>query len=442
VPVRGEVSGRIHTVASAPVLDLSEGGALLEVPCVLRPRSLYAFRLSLGEGQVLTLQSSVVRSYVHGFEPIGGGESRLQYRAAIQFHDVSPADRALLRARLYAGQPPPEIAERPPGEASAEALLGDILGEPVAAHRHAALEGLTALLEERDPAETAVAAPEAPAPPAAPETPALPPLPDLASLPPLPDVEPWTPTAATGASDKPIERSPKDAAEAAAPVAAPSVAAAAVARPTPEQASQPAPPAARAKDEPAAASARGKAADARTGTAAVPPSPAERPSVAGAPDRQEGPSAWQRLMGWMSSKPERANGSSILGLEAPARGAQAPPETGERRDFARVVVEGAVTGQMGLVMHSEVEALSVGGLLARVPFAPEWDSRLVFTLDIDDSPLEVEGVVRHVQESRRDGGDVEYLVGLEFGALEQRVRNTIRAYVDRRLEDEEFMAVE
>ena len=44
VAVHGEVMGRIHTVASAPFVDLSESGALLEVACALRPGAFYTLR--------------------------------------------------------------------------------------------------------------------------------------------------------------------------------------------------------------------------------------------------------------------------------------------------------------------------------------------------------------------------------------------------------------
>jgi hypothetical protein len=100
IPVRGEIVGQIYTETAAPIVDLSEGGALLEVPCVLRPRSLYTLRLVLGRSVALTLKASVVRSYVHHFEDAGGGETRVRYQAALQFVEVGDADRSLLRQRL------------------------------------------------------------------------------------------------------------------------------------------------------------------------------------------------------------------------------------------------------------------------------------------------------------------------------------------------------
>jgi len=104
-PLKGEVVGQIYTEHAAPILDLSEGGALVEVPCALRPRSVYSVRLVIGPGTVLMLKANVVRSYVHHFEDAGEGETRVRYQAALQFVDVRPEDQELLRKRI-AGETP------------------------------------------------------------------------------------------------------------------------------------------------------------------------------------------------------------------------------------------------------------------------------------------------------------------------------------------------
>ena len=466
VPVRGEVSGRIHTVAAAPVLDLSEGGALLEVPCVLRPRSLYIFRLSLGEGQVLSLQSSVVRSYVHSFEAVGQGESRVQYRAAIQFTNLTEANRELLRLRLYGSREATTgEAGAVPHDPSPEELLGELLAsEASVVASPSVLDGLTALLEESGPFG------DEPEPRAqAPETEPLPPLPDVEPLPPLPDVAPWPPAPGVREPEPPglgpvqatteeigprLDVAPEASAEdATAGPAAPALTGApakAVAE-TAVQATEPAAPEPVADEEPEAQpeptevaplpadtaverrpeAARGVA---TADTAAEPPPEIVR-AEGSTPARHS--SAWQRIKGWISSRPiaERARGSSILGLglDVPAPSAEKPLAE-ERRDFARVVVEGAVAGEMGLVMQSDIEALSVGGLMARMPFAPQAGAELSFTIEIDDRPIVVGGTVRNVQEIRSDG-DVEYQVGLEFGPLDDEVRTLLKGYVDRRLEE-------
>lgn len=411
VPVRGEVSGRIHTVASAPVLDLSEGGALLEVPCALRPRSLYSLRLSLGEGRVLTLQSSVVRSYVHSFEAVGDGENRVQYRAAIQFLNLSDADREILRVRLYGS---PEAVEgeagASPHDHSPEELLADLLAvEPEEGVPAVPLDGLSALLEESEPVAPRLVAPAA-------ATASLPSLPDVEPLPPLPEVAPWPSTPAV----TPLEAAP--------PVRTEERTAPAPGAPSETVAAE-----AAAAPEAAASSASTEAPARATGE----PLPQAAPVEVVPRQPTPHPSAWQRIKGWISSRPaaERARGSSILGLglEPPATTAEKPPVE-ERRDSARVAVEGGVSGEMGLALQSDIEALSVGGLMARMPFAPQNGSELSFTIEIDGRPVVVGGAVRNVQEVHGDSGGVEYKVGLEFGPLDAEVRAILEDYVDRRLQ--------
>lgn len=92
----GEVQSRIHTVAAAPVINISVSGALLEVPCTLRVGALYTLRLALRTDQILELKGKVVRSYVHGFAKNEKGETVIKYRAAVQFHGVPDAHRASL----------------------------------------------------------------------------------------------------------------------------------------------------------------------------------------------------------------------------------------------------------------------------------------------------------------------------------------------------------
>lgn len=99
-PLSGDVVGRIYTEQAAPFLDLSEGGALVEVPCALRPGSIYSLRVAIGPATVLMLKASVVRSYVQRLESAGKGETVARYQVALQFVDLRPADRELLRRRI------------------------------------------------------------------------------------------------------------------------------------------------------------------------------------------------------------------------------------------------------------------------------------------------------------------------------------------------------
>lgn len=100
VPVHGEVIGRIHTMAAAPFIDFSETGALLAITCSLNPGAFYSLRFQFADGAELTLRTRVVRSYVHGFTQKPGGESVVQYRAAVEFVQVSEAEREILRRHI------------------------------------------------------------------------------------------------------------------------------------------------------------------------------------------------------------------------------------------------------------------------------------------------------------------------------------------------------
>ena len=96
IPLKGEVKGKIHTVSAAPVVDLSVEGALLEVPCALKPKTLYTLRLAVGPTEQLQIKGKVIRSYVHGFERNERGETVIKYRAAVQFQDIADAQKETL----------------------------------------------------------------------------------------------------------------------------------------------------------------------------------------------------------------------------------------------------------------------------------------------------------------------------------------------------------
>lgn len=103
VPVHGEVMGSIHTVASAPFVDLSMTGAMLEAACALKPGSFYRLRFTIpGAGEVV-IKTRVVRSAIHEFRPGPKGEKELVYRTAVEFIDIGEAERAALARHLGLG---------------------------------------------------------------------------------------------------------------------------------------------------------------------------------------------------------------------------------------------------------------------------------------------------------------------------------------------------
>lgn len=104
VPVHGEVMGSIHTVASAPFVDLSETGAMLEVTCALKPGSFYRLKFTVpGTGEFL-LKTRVVRSFVQGFKTGPKGETVLIYRTALEFVELRDTERTALRQHLGTGK--------------------------------------------------------------------------------------------------------------------------------------------------------------------------------------------------------------------------------------------------------------------------------------------------------------------------------------------------
>lgn len=257
-PVYGEIVGQIYTETAAPVLDLSEGGALLEVPCVLRPRSFYTLRLALGRGAVLLLKATVVRSYVHHLERFGQGETRVRYHAALHFIDIAERDRVILRLRIV-------------GDESVAGALG-------------------------------------------------------ARLRPAADAE----------------------AEA-----------------------------------------------------------AQKPQPGAAP-REPDP----------------------LLVAAWPQGTQSDTD---RRDSQRLNLDGKVEGEVGLRLESSVLMLSLGGMMVRMPFAPQIGSVVSCSLEIDGQPVRVEAIVR---DANRETGAVEssrHVVGLEFLGLSGPARSRIESYIARRL---------
>ena len=104
VPVHGEVMGSIHTVASAPFVDLSETGALLEVTCALKPGSFYRLKFSVPGTGELVIKTRVVRSFVQGFKSGSKGETVLIYRTALEFVELLEGDRKALRRHLGTGK--------------------------------------------------------------------------------------------------------------------------------------------------------------------------------------------------------------------------------------------------------------------------------------------------------------------------------------------------
>ena len=99
----GDVLGKIPETGPAPVVNLSETGALVEVGGVLRPGTVQMLHLPVEGAGELTLRCRVVRSFIHGVDPAPGeekDEKAVRYRAALEFMGLTDDERAALRTHL------------------------------------------------------------------------------------------------------------------------------------------------------------------------------------------------------------------------------------------------------------------------------------------------------------------------------------------------------
>jgi hypothetical protein len=98
------VAGRLHAIKAAPILNISEHGALIEAPSVLRPGSTYLLQVGGERAQPITLRAHVVRSYVHKVMAQRGGEGTVRYRAALEFDPMSEETSLALRRHIQSIQ--------------------------------------------------------------------------------------------------------------------------------------------------------------------------------------------------------------------------------------------------------------------------------------------------------------------------------------------------
>jgi len=101
----------------------------------------------------------------------------------------------------------------------------------------------------------------------------------------------------------------------------------------------------------------------------------------------------------------------------------------ERRGSARRGAQPTTRGQLAL--EAEILSLSSRGMLVGLPFAPAIGSRHLFSLNVNNRPLDVEGVVRNVSLKDEEGG--EYHVGIEFTDLPRATEASLAQFVAKKL---------
>jgi len=184
------LQGTVQTVAGATIIDVSVGGALLELGHALKAGSPCLFHLPLEGQRTLKLTGRVVRSTLHALLPRGAGEGLATYRVAIQFVSLTAEERTVLEQRLLSLEG--SVAGQPRGATGGEAK------PPLGAQAEIVVE-----LEAELPRTPAPKRPEASRPEPTEPEPARPtatrpePIRPSATRPvasrPLPPIRPWAP---------------------------------------------------------------------------------------------------------------------------------------------------------------------------------------------------------------------------------------------------------
>ncbi|HEY3355128.1 MAG TPA: PilZ domain-containing protein [Polyangia bacterium] len=89
----GEVLATVQSAFTASVIDLSTGGAQIDVGYTLKPGGPCVLGLPLGGDRVLKVYGRVLRSTLHALRPAEGGEAVAHYRAAISFDQLTDEQR-------------------------------------------------------------------------------------------------------------------------------------------------------------------------------------------------------------------------------------------------------------------------------------------------------------------------------------------------------------
>ena len=113
VQIPGQVTGEVTAFQPMKILDMSEGGALIETSFALHLDSLHDFRLSLGERSVI-VKGRIAHSKIGEVM-----EGSVRYRTGVEFIEPSEHARAAIRAfveaQRFARETPPivdaELAE-------------------------------------------------------------------------------------------------------------------------------------------------------------------------------------------------------------------------------------------------------------------------------------------------------------------------------------------
>jgi hypothetical protein len=98
--VAGELTGRLEGVGEAPVIDISLGGALVEIGESKAIDDTCRLALPGHDGEEIQLTGRVRRCQASRYSEDGLGGASYRYRVALQFTDVAPAAQSRLERLL------------------------------------------------------------------------------------------------------------------------------------------------------------------------------------------------------------------------------------------------------------------------------------------------------------------------------------------------------
>ncbi len=95
----GPLSVRLHRTCEGILVNISESGALVQIPSSLSPDLAVTVHLEGGDAP-LQLSGRVVRSIPHKLEMAEATLTRTEYQVAVQFSDLPPDQAAALKRLL------------------------------------------------------------------------------------------------------------------------------------------------------------------------------------------------------------------------------------------------------------------------------------------------------------------------------------------------------
>jgi hypothetical protein len=94
----GPLRVRLHRTCEGILVDISESGALVQVPLALSPDRQVTFNLEIGD-TALQLRGRVVRSSPHKLQMAEATLARTEYQVAVEFSEL-PSDQVAALRRL------------------------------------------------------------------------------------------------------------------------------------------------------------------------------------------------------------------------------------------------------------------------------------------------------------------------------------------------------